>query len=132
MANVQCRWFDRKRTIFGLPLSFTKYSVTDEKLLIRSGFFSTREEEIRLYRIMDVTLRRSLGERIFRLGTIHVMSSDKSTPEFDIKHIKRSEDVKELLSSLIEESRRRNRVAAREYMVGDHDCDHDDMVDDDL
>lgn len=131
MADTQYKWFDRKRTIFGLPLSFTKYAVTDEKLLIKSGIFSLKEEEIRLYRIMDVTLKRSLGERIFKLGTIHVMSSDKSTPEFDILHVKKSQDVKELLSSLIEASRKKNKVAAREYMAGDTDCEHE-MAEDDF
>ena len=131
MADIQYKWFDRKRTLFGLPLSFTKYAVTDEKLLIKSGIFSIKEEEIRLYRIMDVTLKRSFGERIFKLGTIHVMSSDKSTPEFDILHVKKSHDVKELLSSLIEASRKKNKVAAREYMVGDTECEHE-MAEDDF
>lgn len=130
MAELNYKWFDRKRTIFGLPLSFTKYAVTEEKLIIKSGFFSTKEEEVRLYRMMDITLNRSLGQRLFKLGTIHVVSSDKSTPEFDIKRIKNSQQVKELLSDLIEASRRRNRVAAREFMYADDNGD--DMDDDDM
>ena len=81
-------WQDRKRTLFGLPLSFTKYSLTEEKLLIKTGFLSTNEEEVRLYRILDVTLKKSLRQRIFRIGTIHCCSADKSTPEFDIKSVK--------------------------------------------
>lgn len=88
--QYEYRWQDRKRTIFGLPLSFTKYSLTDEKLLIKTGVLNTNEEEIRLYRILDVTLKRSLGQRIFRVGTIHCCSADKSTPEFDIKSVKKS------------------------------------------
>lgn len=119
MSETQYRWFDRKRTIFALPLSFTKYAVTDEKLIIKSGFFNTKEEEVRLYRIMDVTLNRSFGERIFGLGTIHIISSDKSTPHFDIKRIKNSKNVKELLSDLVENSRSKNRVSAREFMSSD-------------
>lgn len=82
-------WQDRKRIIFGLPWTFTKYVLTKEKLLIQTGILSTKEEEVRLYRIMDVTLRRSLAQRLFGLGTIHCCSADKSTPEFDIKWIPR-------------------------------------------
>lgn len=116
-------WSDRKRTLFGLPLSFTKYTITEEKLLIETGFFSKNEEEIRLYRIMDVTLRRSLGQRIFGVGTIHCCSADKSTPEFDIKSIKDSVNIKNLLSDMIEEERDRKRVAVREFSDNDDvDC----------
>ena len=70
------KWKDRKRIIFGLPWSFTRYRLTDDKLIVSTGLFSINEEEIRLYRIMDVTLKRSLGERLWGLGTIHICSSD--------------------------------------------------------
>ena len=129
MADIQYKWFDRKRTIFGLPLSFTKYAVTDEKLIIKTGFFNTKEEEIRLYRIMDVTLHRSFGERLVKLGTIHVISSDKSTPAFDIKRIKKSPEVKEIISDLVETARKKNRVSAREFMMADDVEDMDEDID---
>ncbi len=121
-------WKDRRRTLFGLPLSFTVYTLTGEKLLTETGFLNKREEEVRLYRIMDVTLKRSLGERIFGLGTIHCCSADKSTPEFEISRIKDSVAVKEMLSDMIEEERERRRVSAREFMTDSDDdgLDHDD------
>ena len=77
---------------------------------------------------MDVTLKRSLGERIWGLGTIHLCSSDKTTPEIDIKRIRQSADVKELLSDMVEAARKKSRVSAREFMVAD---DADDDVDED-
>lgn len=112
-------WSERKRTLFGLPLSFTTYHLTNEKLLIRTGILNRKEEEIRLYRIMDMTLHRSLGERIFGLGTIHCNSADKSTPEFDIARIKQSEKVKNQLSDLVEKERENKRISGREYMSAD-------------
>lgn len=121
-------WNDRKRTFLGLPWSFTKYKLTEEKLIVQTGFFSIKQEEVRLYRIMDVTLNRKLGQRMLGLGTIHCCSADKSTPEFDIKNIKKSEYVKEILSDQIEHERQRKRVASREYMVTDDDSDEDDDV----
>lgn len=122
-------WKDRKRTFLGLPWSFTRYRLTEEKLIIDTGFFTRKEDEIRLYRIMDIGLKRSLGERILGLGTIHCCSGDKTSPEFDIKRIKKSRDVKELLSDLVEKRRLEQRVGVREYMetdegyaeVGGHD-----------
>lgn len=125
MAQHEIVWKDRKRTIFGLPWSFTVYKLTKEKLTVSTGFLNKHEEEVRLYRIMDLGLNRTLGQRMFGLGTIHVTSADKSTPEFDILKIKDSERIKEMLSDMVEEERVRKRVSGREYMV-EHDDDDDD------
>lgn len=119
-------WKDRKRTLFGLPWSFTVYSLTKEKLIIKTGLLNKHEEEVRLYRIMDLALNRTLGQRIFGLGTVHVNSADKSTPEFDIKSIKDSERVKDMLSDMVEEERMKKRVSGREYM-----SDYSDSLEDD-
>lgn len=125
MQEKKLLWNDRKRIIFGLPWTFTKYKLTEEKLTIQTGFFNIKQEEIRLYRIMDVTLNRKFGQRIFGLGTIHCCSADKSTPEFDIKNIKNSEKVKDILSDKVEQERQRKRVSGREYMHADDDYDED-------
>ena len=116
MENLNIIWKDRKRPIFGLPLSFTVYKMTEEKLLINTGILSLREEEIQLYRIMDVTLKCSLLQRIFGVGTIHCCSGDKTTPEFDIKDIKKPSEIKELLSKNIELQRDKKRISGREFL----------------
>ncbi|MCI8327144.1 MAG: PH domain-containing protein [Lachnospiraceae bacterium] len=109
-------WSDRKRTIFGLPLSFTKYALTEERLFIEEGFLNKREDEVRLYRIMDISLSMTLGQRIFGVGTIHCCSADKSQGDFDILSVKKPREVKEQLSTLVEVQREAKRVNSREYM----------------
>ena len=128
MPNIV--WKDRKRTLFGLPWSFTKYSLSDDRLFISTGFLSTKEDDVRLYRIMDISLKRTLGQRIFGLGTIKCCSADKTLGDFEIKNIKKSKDVKELLSEMVENERNRKKVTSREFI--DHedsefDDGHDDM-----
>lgn len=121
-------WSDRKRIIFGLPWTFTRYKCTSEKLIIETGFFSRKEEEIRLYRILDITLVRPFSQRIFGLGTIHCCSADKTAGDFDIKRIKDPTQVKDALSDLIEEQRMKKRVLSRENMYDgdDHDINDDE------
>jgi len=121
--NTNFIWQDRKRIIFGLPWTFTKYRLSADKLFIKTGFLNTNEEEIRLYRIMDMTLKRTIGQRLWGLGTIHVCSADKSTPEFDIKRIKNSEVVKNMLSDMVESERVKKRVSGREFMTSDDEMD---------
>lgn len=125
---MEYKWRERKRTILGLPLSFTVYRLTEEKLLVDTGFFNINQEEVRLYRIFDVTLKRSFVQRIFGLGTIHCCSADKTTPEFDIQNIKNSEKIKEMLSDMIEIQRQKKKVTGRELMMSeeeDMDLDSD-------
>ena len=138
MATI---WTDKKRSLFfGLPLSFTKYICTDEKFIVEAGMLSTREDEIRLYRIMDLTLERSFMQRIFGLGTIKCDTMDKSMPRLEIKNIKKSRDVKEMISEAVEKERVKKRVSSRENMMSygmdcdcdsdcDSDCDHEEDLD---
>ena len=123
-------WQDRKRPFLGLPLSFTKYILTEKSLLVRTGVFTTTEDEIRLYRIIDITLRRTLGQRILGIGSIVCHSSDETMKTFEIKHIKKSRETKEMLSELVEQQRLANRVFSRENIGLEQDgCDHDDDPD---
>ncbi|MBR4204895.1 MAG: PH domain-containing protein [Clostridia bacterium] len=98
-------WAGRKHNFLGLPWTFTTYRLTDTCLFIKSGVFNVKEDEIRLYRILDITLKRSFGERILGLGSIHLCSSDKSTPEITIKRIRHAKEVRTILSDRVEEER---------------------------
>ena len=123
-------WSDRKRTLFGLPWSFTRYILTDEKLLIVKGLIKQTEEEIRLYRILDMSLSRTLRERVDHVGTIHCCSSDKTASEFDIKRVRKPREVKEMLSELVEKQRIARGVSIREDMLPNLvDTDHDGHLD---
>lgn len=117
-------WEDRKRTIFGLPWSFTKYSLDNQRFYLERGLFNTRYDEVRLYRMTDVVLERTLMQKIFGIGTLRIDSSDKSLGDFSIVNIKDSEKVKELFSQKIEEQRRANRVYTRES-IGNQEMDED-------
>ena len=126
-------WKDRKRPFLGLPWSFTKYELTDQKLIINKGFFNVCEEEVRLYRFVDVTMTQTLGQRIFGVGNLHCETNDRSSGNFVIELIKNPRQVKELLSDAVEAERDRKRVSVREFMADmddDADVDADGMHDD--
>lgn len=80
-ADVEVVQQERKRwLLFGLPFTFTKYTLTNRKILINSGFFTSREDEILLYRVLDMTLSRTLIQKLFGLGTVVVEAQDKFQP----------------------------------------------------
>lgn len=113
---MELKWKARKRIWCGLPLTFTVYSFDEERFYQDSGFLNQRQDEVRLYRILDLTVTRSLIQRVFGMGTIHVNSSDKTMGDFEIKNIKNVKDVKEELSNLVEVQRDKKRVATRELI----------------
>lgn len=119
-------WKDRKRIIFGLPWTFTKYGLSEDRIFIETGLLNLNENEVRLYRIMDVSLEKTFWQRLFNLGTITCYSSDKTMGVFKIKNIKNPSKVKELISSYVEEERSRKRVTSKEFIMDDGFDGHDD------
>ena len=95
---------------FGLPLSFTKYFLTEKKLVVHQGLFTTTEDEILLYRIQDISRKRNLLQKLFGLGTVIVSSQDRTTPVLEIKNIKNSDEFKDMLSEQIEKEKSRMKV----------------------
>ena len=118
-------WKERKRLWCGLPWTFTVYSFDDEKIIVDTGIFTKKQDEVRLYRIQDISVTRTLLQRIFGLGTIHINSKDKSLGNFDFINIRDVMKVKDDLSARVEAERDRKRVGVREFMS---DADDDDMV----
>lgn len=111
-------WKDRRRRM-GMPLSFTRYALSEDRLFLSVGFFSVKDDELLLYRVRDISTKRSLWQRIFGMGTITITSSDKSHPTLVLKNVKHPLDVKELLHKQVEEMKMQRRVRVGEIMGSD-------------
>jgi len=125
--GVEIIWKDKKR-YFGMPLSFTRYSMSEDRLFLSVGWLSIKDDEVLLYRVRDITTSRTLWQRLFGVGTVTVASSDKTMPTIQLKNIKNPIAVKELLHRQVEEMKLRRRVRVGEIMGTDFD---DDDLDDD-
>ena len=114
----QVTWKDRKR-VLGMPITFTRYYLVEDpdwtKVFVKTGLLFTREEEVNLYRIYDISLTQSLGEKIFGVGTIVLYSKDESTPTLVIRHIKNSTYVRNLLADKIEEEKVKRGFRVAEF-----------------
>ena len=129
-TGISYLWQDRKRYL-GMPLSFTRYSLSEDRLFQSVGLLNLKDDELLLYRVRDIDTRRTLWQRIFGVGTITVASSDKSTPVLELKNIKDPVAVKELLHKQVEEMKIRRRVRFGEIMTDGMDDSFDDDMDDD-
>lgn len=122
MANtINKIWQDRKR-ILGMPITFTKYSMSEDRIFLETGLLNTHEEEILLYRIRDISLKISLGQRIFRVGSILLQSADQTMPHLEIKNVKMPTEVKEKIHQQVESMKIQRRMRVGELMEDDS-CD---------
>ena len=131
MANIEYIWKDKKR-YFGLPISFTRYALSEDRLFLSVGFLNIQDDEILLYRVRDIDTSRSLWQRMFGVGTVTVMSSDKTMPNLVLKNIKDPVTTKELIHTQVEEMKIRRRVRFGEIMgegLGEND---EELMDDEL
>lgn len=127
-AAIKEIWHDRKR-IFGLPITFTRYALSADRLFLKRGFLNVTQDEIVLYRVRDLRISISLWQRIFGVGTVRVVSTDKSIPELVLKNIRHPNDVKELIHENVEKMKieRRMRIGEMSMDIDDDNFDFEDM-----
>lgn len=130
-SGYETIWTDKKRTIFGLPLSFTRYILTEKKFITRKGFLSITEDEIELYRVVDKSLRLPFGQRLFGCGTVIINCRDTDTPVKEVVSIKKPRDFMNIFEKQVDIQRDKYRTRGRDMMASDihMGCDHDDYDD---
>ena len=121
--TVAYLWSDRKR-ILGMPITFTKYMLSEDRLFLQQGFLNTTYNETALYRIRDISVTITLGQRLFGVGTVLVHSSDKTHPHLPLTNIKNPMEVKELINKQVEAQKLSRNYKVNEFLDGDEDpCD---------
>jgi uncharacterized membrane protein YdbT with pleckstrin-like domain len=104
-------YVEKKRTKFlGLPMCFTTYTLSDDKITITSGFLDITVDDAYMYKVQDVKLTRSFVERIFKLGTVTCYTGDTTHPELKLLHIRNASEIKDFIMNSSEEARRKRRA----------------------
>ena len=106
-TGIDTIWEDRKR-ILGMPISFTKYYLSEDRLFVQTGLLSMKIE--------DISARVGLFQRIFGVGTIVVHSSDKSTPHIALVNVKEPLVVKELIHKHVEQMKVSRNIRVSEFL----------------
>lgn len=128
--RTEMEYKEKKRSLFfGLPLSFTTYTVTDTKINIKKGLLRTVEDDTLLYKVQDVKLVRGIFERIFKLGTIICYSGDVTDAKLMLSHIRNASEIKEFILLTSETERRKVRTVHTMELDAEDYAGEDEMDD---
>ena len=102
---------ERKRWLFfGLPFTFTKYTIKEDMITISSGLLKTVENDCYMYKVQDVEHSATLGEKLFKMGTVICYTGDTTHPKLVLEHIRNSKTIKEFILKESEEARMKRRT----------------------
>ena len=116
-------WKDRKRHL-GLPISFTVYTVDENRLYVQKGLFTTSTSELLLYRILDIKSRRTFWKKLLGVGDVTLYNADASDNQIVLKNIRNPEAVRRFLSQIVEHRRSEKGVTGREMYGAANSCHH--------
>jgi uncharacterized membrane protein YdbT with pleckstrin-like domain len=72
-----------------ISLKSIHYEVTPDRIEWARGVFDRHVDNIDMFRVVDLKLRRSLLECLLGIGTVILITSDESDPEFEFVKVNR-------------------------------------------
>lgn len=108
-------WSGRPSWLWSPRMALTvRYRLTNQRLIMETGFVGRHTEEIDLYRVNDVAVKQNPFERIVNIGDIDLTSADATTPHRVLHNISDPIRLKDLLREASRQERDRRRVLVRE------------------
>ena len=92
------------------PISFTKYHINTDFIKVKSGFFRQVEDKCHMYTVNDVRLVKSFMQRIFKVGTVIAIASDKTCPEIRLENIRNSSQIRDYIFYTAESERNKRQT----------------------
>ena len=90
-----------------LKTRFTVYEVTNQRIKLKTGILNQEIDECELYRVRDYKIVKPFFQRIFGLGKIELVTSDRSNSNINLNGIKDPENLYNLIRDNVEKIRRK-------------------------
>jgi uncharacterized membrane protein YdbT with pleckstrin-like domain len=97
-----------------IQVKSTKYKITNERIVIREGIFTTRQNQIELFRIRDLAAHQSFMQKLMKVGDVTVISSDTSLPRLTMSGLPHPFELKEQIRKNSIEMRKRKHIRLHE------------------
>ena len=111
-CNRNVVWYDRKH-YYGFPVSSVRYEISEDRLFYSTGILNQKYEQLQLYLIRDLSVTRTLGQRLCGVGNVIVTTVEGEI--ITLENIRAPYHVKELIYNYMEEEKRRKWYRRRGY-----------------
>ena len=91
-------------------LKMTYYEVTTDRIEWSRGILDRRVDNIDMFRVIDLKMRRSIFDCIFGVGTVGLITTDKTDPEFVFEKVRRPRILYDVVKKASLDADRQNRV----------------------
>ena len=96
--------------IKAINLKMTHYEVTPDRIEWSRGILDRRVDNIDMFRVIDLSMRRSLLDCLFGIGTVALITTDKTDPTFTFEKIKNSRRLYDIIKKASLDADRKNSV----------------------
>lgn len=99
-----------------LRLNTTTYTITSQRIMMKTGLIGKNVEEIELLRVRDLSVAQSMMDRILGIGSLTVFSDDASAPQLLFRKIQDAQTVKDILRKAVRDEKIANNISYREQI----------------
>ncbi|KWX70479.1 PH domain-containing protein [Paenibacillus jilunlii] len=97
-------------------LNTTTYTITSQRIMVKTGLIGKDVEEIELLRVNDFSVDQSIPQRILGIGTLTIFSDDASSPQLLLHRIRHPQTVKDVLRQAVRDEKIANNISYREQI----------------
>jgi hypothetical protein len=91
-----------------------RYTLTTHRLKVESGMVRKKSESLDVWRVKDVSVKKSMTQRTRKCGDVEIISADSSTPMVTLTWIQNPEEVAEQIRQVAREARKQHGVVTHE------------------
>jgi uncharacterized membrane protein YdbT with pleckstrin-like domain len=102
-----------------LVVKSTKFTLTDQRLIVSSGIFTKRTNETELYRVRDTSIEEPFFYRMFGVGNVIIFSTDEAEGKLHFNAYNKPHWIKDQIRNNAEVCRQKKRWGSDNVLIHD-------------
>ena len=102
-----------------LKIKTTKFTLTDQRLIVSNGIFTKKTNETELYRVRDTAIEEPFFYRMFGVGNVIIYSTDEAEGQLHFNAYNKPHWIKDQIRNNAETCRQKKRWGTDNVLIHD-------------